>query len=87
MLALSTTGDLAAARRVFIRALRVGTIPAHVTSDRTPFYPRVLDELVLGAAVVERYANNPVEADHRAAEGQGLLVPQRLGPWAVTSGP
>jgi transposase, IS6 family len=36
-----------------------------VTTDRVPAYPRVLDELVPGAwHVVERYANNPIEADH-----------------------
>ncbi len=57
--------DLAAARRFFIRALRAGTIPAEVTTDRAPAYPRVLDELIPSALhTVERHANNPVEADH-----------------------
>jgi transposase-like protein len=57
--------DLAAARRFFTRALRAGTVPAEVTTDRAPAYPRVLDELILSALhTVERYANNPVEADH-----------------------
>ena len=47
------------------RALRAGTIPVEVTTDRAPVYPRVLDELVPSAShTVERYANNPVEADH-----------------------
>ncbi len=56
---------LAAARRFFTRALRSGTVPAEVTTDRAPFYPRVLDELVPPALhTVERHANNPVEADH-----------------------
>jgi transposase, IS6 family len=51
---LSQRRDLAAARRFFTRALRAGTIPAEVT-----------DELVPSALhTVERYANNPVEADH-----------------------
>ena len=41
------------------------TIPAEVTTDRAPVYPRVLDELVPSALhVAARYANNPVEADH-----------------------
>jgi transposase-like protein len=62
---LSQRRDLAAARRFFARALHAGTIPAEVTTDRAPAYPRVLDELIPSALhTVERYANNPVEADH-----------------------
>jgi IS6 family transposase len=62
---LSQRRDLAAARRFFTRALRAGTVPAEVTTDRAPAYPRVLDELIPSALhTVERYANNPVEADH-----------------------
>ena len=62
---LSARRDLAAARRFFTRALRAGTIPAEITTDRAPAYPRVLDELIPSALhTVERYANNPVEADH-----------------------
>jgi transposase-like protein len=62
---LSARRDLAAARRFFTRALQAGTIPAEVTTDRAPAYPRVLDELIPSALhTVERYANNPVEADH-----------------------
>ena len=57
--------DLTAARRFFARALRAGTIPAEVTTDRAPAYPRVLDELIPSALhIVEQYANNPIEADH-----------------------
>jgi transposase, IS6 family len=57
--------DLAAARRFFARALPAGTVPAEVTTDRAPGYPRVLDELVPSALhTVEQYANNPIEADH-----------------------
>jgi len=49
----------------FTRALRAGTIPADVITDRAPAYPRVLDELIPSALhTFERYANNPVEADH-----------------------
>ena len=40
---LSGRRDLAAARRFFTRALRAGTVPAEVTTDRAPVYPRVLD--------------------------------------------
>ena len=62
---LSQRRDLAAARRFFNRALRTGTIPAEVTPDRAPAYPRVLDELIPSALhTIERYANNPVETDH-----------------------
>jgi transposase, IS6 family len=62
---LSARRDLAAARRFFIRALRAGTVPVEVTTDRASVYPRVLDELVPSALhTVEQYANNPVEADH-----------------------
>jgi DDE domain len=56
--------DLAAAGR-FTRALRAGTIPAEVTTDRVPACPRVLDELIPSALhTAGRYANNPAEADH-----------------------
>jgi transposase, IS6 family len=62
---LSVRRDLAAGRRFFARALRAGTIPAEVTTDRAPAYPRVLDELIPSALhTVERYANNSVETDH-----------------------
>jgi IS6 family transposase len=62
---LSTRRDLAAARCFFTRALRAGTVPAEVTTDRAAAYPRVLDELIPSALhIVERYANNPVETDH-----------------------
>ena len=62
---LSARRDLAAARRFFIRALRAGTIPAEVTTDRPPAYPRVPGELIPSALhTVERYANNPIGTDH-----------------------
>jgi len=57
--------DLAAARRFFTRALGIGTVPAEVTTDCAPVYPRVLDELVPSALhTAGQYANNPIEADH-----------------------
>ena len=53
---LSTRRDLAAARRFFTRALCTGTIPAEVTTDRAPVYPRVLDQLIPSALhTVEQY--------------------------------
>ena len=62
---LSERRDLAAARRFFTRALRSGTVPAEVTTDRAPAYPRVLDEPIPSALhTTGRYANNRVEADH-----------------------
>jgi transposase-like protein len=40
-------------------------IPGEVVTDAAPVYPGVLDELLPGAwHHVERYANNPIEADH-----------------------
>jgi transposase-like protein len=62
---LSAHRDLTAARRFFTRALRAGTVPVEVTTDRAPVYPRALDELVPSAMhTVEQYANNPIECDH-----------------------
>jgi transposase, IS6 family len=62
---LSERRDLAAARRFFRRALRAGTVPAEVTTDRAPAYPQVLDELIPSVLhTTERYANNRVETDH-----------------------
>jgi transposase-like protein len=62
---LSARRDLASAREFFTRALRAGTVPVEVTTDRAPVYPRVQDELVPHASqCVEQYANNPVETDH-----------------------
>jgi IS6 family transposase len=73
---LPRSRDLAAARRFFTRALRAGTVPAEVTTDRAPVYPRVLDELVPSALhIVEQHANNPIEADHRRLKAR--LRPMR----------
>jgi len=67
---VSEKRDLAAARRFFIRALRHGSQPAEVTTDRAPAYPRVLEELApTGCHITEQYANNPVESDHGPAQG------------------
>ena len=61
----STKRDLTATRRFFTRALEHAPHPAEVTTDRAPAYLRVLDELLPAAChVMEKYANNPVEADH-----------------------
>ncbi len=39
--------------------------PVEVVTDKSPVYPRVLDEVVPAAwHHVERYANNRIEADH-----------------------
>jgi transposase, IS6 family len=62
---LSTRRDLSAVRAFFTRALAVGVTPTEVTTDRAPAYLGVLDEYVPAALrVIERYANNPIEADH-----------------------
>jgi transposase-like protein len=51
---VSEKRDLAATRRFFIRALRHGTHPTEVTTDRAQAYPRVLDELLPTACHVMR---------------------------------
>ncbi|GIG93058.1 hypothetical protein Pen02_79940 [Plantactinospora endophytica] len=63
---VSPRRDAAAARRFFRRALRMLKVtPAEVVTDGAPIYPAVLDDLVPSAwHHVERYANNPIEADH-----------------------
>ena len=87
---LSARRDLAAAREFFTRALRAGTVPIEVTTDRAPVYPRVLDELVPHALhCVEQYANNPVEADHGRLKAR--LRPMRglkrsRSAWTVAAG-
>ena len=55
-----------AARRFFARALRTLKVtPSEVVTDAAPVYPAVLDELLSSAwHHIERYANNPIEADH-----------------------
>jgi len=62
---VSEQRDTAAARRFFLRALQVASAPVEVTTDRAAAYLKVLDELLPAAQhVTERYANNPIEADH-----------------------
>jgi transposase-like protein len=62
---LSTHRNLDSARAFFTRALRAGTVPVEVTTDRAAAYPRVLDELVPTARHdTEQYSNNRIEADH-----------------------
>jgi transposase-like protein len=57
---ISEKRDRAATRQFFTRALRHGTHPTEVTTDRAPAYLRVLDELLPAACHVrEKYANNP----------------------------
>ena len=59
--------DLAATRRFVTRALEHGPGPSEVSTDRAPAYPRVLEELLPAACQLrEQYANNAIEADHRA---------------------
>ena len=63
---VSQKRDLAATRRFFTRALNTTTsTPVEVITDKAAVYPPVLEELVPGTwHHSERYANNPVEADH-----------------------
>jgi hypothetical protein len=58
------------------RALGHGPAPAEVTTDRAPVYPRVLADLAPAARhVLDQYANNVVEADHRRLKAR--LRPMR----------
>jgi transposase-like protein len=62
---VSERRDRAAARAFFTRAIRFGSAPVEITTDRAPVYPRVINELVPAARqVCDRYANNRIEADH-----------------------
>ena len=63
---VSARRDAAAARRFFRRALTTLKVtPSEVVTDAAPVYPAVLEELIPSAwHHVERYANNPIEADH-----------------------
>lgn len=42
---VSTRWDAAAAREFFAHALRFRPLPAEVTTDRVPVYPRVVEEI------------------------------------------
>jgi IS6 family transposase len=63
---LSARRDAAAARRFFTRALKaLKVVPVEVVTDAAAVYPAVLADLTPTAwHHIERYANNPVEADH-----------------------
>jgi IS6 family transposase len=62
---LSEKRDLAATYRFFTHALRHGSRPTEVTTDRAQAYPRALDDLVPATChVMKKYANNPIESDH-----------------------
>jgi transposase-like protein len=63
---LARRRDGEAARRFFQSAMTTLKIrPSEVVTDAAKVYPAVLDELVPSAwHHVERYANNPIEADH-----------------------
>jgi transposase, IS6 family len=73
---VSPRRDGASARAFFTRVMRFGPAPVEVTTDRAPAYPRVIDEYIPSARhVLERYANNAVEADH--ARLKARLRPMR----------
>jgi len=73
---LSSRRDAAAARQFFTRALKTLRTPSEVVTDAAPVYPAALDEIIPSAwHHVERYANNPIEADH--AQLKRRLRPMR----------
>ena len=63
---VSAHRDADAARRFFGRALATLKVtPSEVVTDAAAIYPAVIEELIPSAwHHVERYANNPIEADH-----------------------
>ncbi|MBV1855744.1 IS6 family transposase [Catellatospora tritici] len=62
---VSVRRDAAAAHKFFRCALATFQAPTEVVTDAAAVYPAVLEELVPSAwHHVERYANNPIEADH-----------------------
>jgi transposase, IS6 family len=63
---VSARRDADAARRFFRRTLSTLKVtPSEVVTDAAAIYPGVLDELIPSAwHHVDRYANNPIEADH-----------------------
>lgn len=63
---VSTRRDASAARRFLRRALSILKVtPTEVVTDAAAVYPAVVEDLVPQAwNYVERYANNPIEADH-----------------------
>jgi transposase-like protein len=62
---VSLRRDTMAARRFFQRAIGTTRItPSEVVTDRAPTYPVVLEELPAAWQRTDRYANNPIEADH-----------------------
>jgi transposase-like protein len=69
---VSVRRDADAARRFFRRALSTLKVtPTVVVTDAAPVYPAVLDELIPSAwHHVERYANNPIEADQASSRGE-----------------
>jgi transposase, IS6 family len=59
---MSEKRNLRSTRRFFTRALKYGSRPTEVSTDRAPTYPRVLDELRPAAChVMDQYANDPIK--------------------------
>jgi hypothetical protein len=69
---VSRRRNAASARRFFQRALTTLKLtPADVVTDGAATYPAVLDELIPSACHhVQRYANNPIEADQASSRGE-----------------
>jgi transposase-like protein len=71
---LSERRDSNAARTFFTRAPKFGPVPVEVTTDRAPFYPRVINNLAPGARhVLEQYAttgSKQITADSKRGCGR-----------------
>jgi len=75
---LTTKRDMAAARRLFDKAMRNNGIPEKVTMDKSGENKAAIDEVNVGRNIrimvhQVKYLNNIVEQDHRAIE----RVPRR----------
>jgi len=71
---VSKKRDLVATRWFFDRALKHGSYPTEVNTDRAPAYVRVLDEVLPGAChIVEQYATDEI-VNPSGVDERGLLL-------------
>jgi transposase-like protein len=78
---VSARRDTEAARRFFRRALTLLKVtPREVVTNAAPVYAAVLDELIPSAwHHVERFVNNPIEADHAVVPRDPARLPGSVG--------
>ena len=81
---LSQRRDLAVAQRFFTCALRSGTVPAEVTTDRVPAYPQVLDELIPLPCTLSSSTRWPTDS-RSSSSAHSVMRAARAAPPAPTS--